>query len=127
MRPPPARRLTEAYPPRDGEGGRRGGLWSEWARTLLNVILDRGVSPQGMSPVSGTGSERAQGRELRLRGPLREQGSPVAGAASRRSGSAVRVTHDRSPPPRRLRRRTRIRDALSRLRLRHKKAPRLAQ
>src|SRR3990172_4456882 len=41
-------------------GGRRGGLWSE------EEIAS-----------SGTGSERAQGRELRLRGPLREPGDPV--------------------------------------------------
>src|SRR4030066_271001 len=40
-------------------GGRRGGLWSE-----------------AEIASSGTGSERAQDRELRLRGPLREPGSP---------------------------------------------------
>src|SRR4030066_2578806 len=52
-------------------GGRRGGLWSE------EEIAS-----------SGTGSERAQVRERSLRGPLREPGSPVAGAASRRSEGA---------------------------------------
>src|SRR4030066_1614374 len=54
-------------------GGRRGGLWSE------EEIAS-----------SGTGSERAQVRERSLRGPLREPGSPVAGAASRRSEGAMR-------------------------------------
>ena len=47
----------------------RSGLWSEWAGTLLspeggtllNVILDKGMSPRGMSPVSGTA---ASGRKF---------------------------------------------------------------
>src|SRR3990172_3521668 len=72
-------------------GGRRGGLWSEWAGTLLsagggtilNVVLDIGMSPLRMSPVSGTGRERAHGRERSLRGPLREPGSPLSASGSR--------------------------------------------
>src|SRR3990170_4114053 len=46
-------------------GGRRGGLWSE------EEIAS-----------SGTGSERAQGRERSLRGPLREPGAPESGNRS---------------------------------------------
>ena len=62
-------------------GGRRGGLWSEWAGTLLspeggtlfNILLEIGMSPEcppkGMSPVSGTGSERAQDRDRLITEP----------------------------------------------------------
>src|SRR3990172_1354883 len=76
-------------------GGRRGGLWSEWAGTLLsagggtilNVVLDIGMSPLGMSPVSGTGSERAHGRERSLSTPFHKYGN-VFVRASRCPGAA---------------------------------------
>src|SRR3989337_220711 len=63
-------------------GGRRGGLWRE--EELAS---------------SGTGSERAQGRERSLRGPLREPGAPgvndrsrapAKGGACRREGRVLR-------------------------------------
>ena len=56
-------------------GGRRGGLWSEWAGTLLsagggtilNVVLDIGMAPLGMSPVNRVERNRQRAGECRKR------------------------------------------------------------
>src|SRR4030067_2735773 len=70
-------------------GGRRGGgdTPEGGGGTILNVVLDIGMSPLGMSLVSGTGSGRAQGRSRNLSNPLHKYGnvfvraSPCHGAA----------------------------------------------
>src|SRR3990172_2101680 len=87
-------------------------LLSRWGGTLLNVQLDIGMSPLGVSPItegpeamrggrrcglwseagiasSGTGSERAQGRELRLRGPPGLQRSVLEEAVYREGRCAA--------------------------------------